>query len=682
MLDRRSQPDDGHEHASRPAVLATLLLAVGGASHAQETPVVVSGAAGSAFAPPAETVRMPYDYRGLADVEGSLADFLAINADLPGSVAAADLTFEAARRNLRDLFSRPQDRAFLEAVGSSPQHRSLAGLNAAAVGFFLQGRQAETLACLLLAADMAPGDFSVLANLAASALGMRRANEAVALLAEAGKLAPPPGGVWGLSGENLLAYLHGYALMLRGDYAAAKSLLQGVVESEPHLKEAALTLALVQARLGDEPRRAFLQGVWRHRGKLIVRKEPPERSPEETVTSDDRDPYADGDSVAPSMADLYDLSRGTPGLLPRVERPGTTLDLMGMAGPYGEAMVEAMNYAAALRNDIAAPAVAAFRQSAGQSLHARRMSDLYDRATILMYQVPQLDQAVRERRRLRDRLDALTERGYAQARAAQEPIRQRLGELLQIDGRPTAEEARTINAQMCATTQAVIDSVDPVLDAYHRALQREWNLRSSYMHGMLAHIGEPMLRTALVAEAESVRMNMHVDQLSAVLNLASSVDCLEDPVPFGPEPGERGRGPACDEQAARHSLELDLEVMSMEISCDSVSLEVEPAKLLGPLGEASVSVELSASVSGEVTAFVGPKAGTVGVGTVKGGMFVSATTKEFTGFGFKTETKGTTATAGPVKTKHRLDESVINFVPGPSAGEPPGPLPPFRNPGR
>jgi tetratricopeptide (TPR) repeat protein len=646
-------------------------------ARAQQPPVISGGSSG-AYAQPAEIVRSLYDYRIVADVHGELQEFLALNSDLPGSVVPASVSAAAARDSLRSLFGGTQNQAALAALGQSPVARSADALNATAVAFLARGRAAEALACLMLAVDLAPRDPGALVNLAAGALAFHRANEALALLAEAEKLGPPPLAAWGMSGGRVASYLRAYAHTLRGEYPEARKLLIEIVDREPNLREAALTLALVESKLGGDPRKPYLLGVWRHRGKLIVLDPPEPESPAEAKR--EPDPFTEGNSIAPSMADLFDLSRGKPGTLPRVDRPRSPQDLMAMTA-YADAMTEAMTYSAVLHNDVAGQAVAVFHATRAPPVYKLRMSNLYDRANSISASTPELDAAYRERHALRQELDRLTEKVIDRARTDQEPIRERLGQLMSIPGRPTDAEMRSIVAQLNATTQGAIDEVNPVLTAYHHALEREWTLRSSYMHGMLGYIGPPTLRTALIAESESVRLSMHVEQLSAVINLAPAIGEFDTDDQRAPEPGERGQGPECTEEAAKKSFEVDIQVLSIEISCDSVSLEVELGKAEGPLGGGAMSVELGASTSGEVTAFVGPKATAVGVGSVKGGLYVSANTREFTGAGFKSEVKNMTP-GGPLKVKYRSDETVVNFVPGPESLPAPGPLPVFTQVGR
>jgi tetratricopeptide (TPR) repeat protein len=657
--------------------LAGLVALVGAlaAARAQELSAVAGGSAGgNPFKAPAAKVYSIYDYRVLGNVTDSIQEFIELNEDLPGSVTPAALTADAARRNLGALLAGDKNRAFLKAVADAPGLQTGEGLNAAAMVFFAQGRSAEALACLVKAADKAPADPAALLNLAAAALVYRQANEGLALVVAAEKAGELPAGGYGLSGAHLAGYLRGYALMLRGDYQAAQPLLAKVVAAEPNLKEAALALALVEAKLGEDPRKSFLLGVWRQRGKLVV-TDHDAGGEKETESPREPDPFTEGESIAPSMADLFDLSSASPGRLNKVERPTTPEELMAMLEPYSEEFAASMGEAARQHNEIAGPAFEAFQASGAPPAYARRMIALYNRATLRIGAIPELDAAARESDRLRRQLDEMTESEVESARAIQEPIHRHHAELNNRPGHPSITPAilRQQAAELNASTQQALERTSRLLTAYHHALEREFVLRSSYMYGMLGHIGAPSLRTALLAEAESVRHEMQALQLSAVINLSTAIGAPVDGSEGKVEAGEAGHGPGCTDDNAKYSVSVDLEVVGVELSCNSVSLEIS-APVVPPFID--VSAEVGLDTSGVVTVFAGPKVSPGLKGAAKGGVYLSADKEGFRDFGVKGEVK-MAAGMGPVTVNQKMGESVISFVPGPDPGPAPGPLPAF-----
>lgn len=630
------------------------------------------GTGGNPFTAPAQKVNSLFDYRTLSNVSDSLQEFLELNDSLPGSVKPVQLSADAARRALRALLAGENNRAFFRFVATAPRLQSVDGLNAAAVSCFARGRNAEAFACLLLAAEKAPQDPAVLLNLASAALVLRRANEALALVAEAEKGGALPAGAWDMAGPRLADYLRGYAFMLRGEYAAARPLLVRVVEAEPNLKEAALTLALVEAKLGENPRKSFLLGVWRQRGKLLVCDT---RTPT-TVEEARREPdaLAEGESISPSMTSLFDVTRGAPGRLPPLKRPRTPADLMSMSKDYTGSMLECMSAAANLHNNVAGSALTAFDAAKPPAAYKNRMLSLYNRATLRIGAVAELDQAARETDVLRTQLDALTESEVEVARVAREPIQRRQFE---FNNRPgfqlTEAELRRQYAELNATTQVALERTSRLVEKYHQALEREFTLRSSYMHGMLGHIGAPALRAALLAEAEVVRFEMQVAQLSAVINLANAIGAPTDDGTVKPEAGEAGKGPPCSDENSKWSMTADLEIFSVELTCNSVSLEVEKDVIPEVL---TLSGELSLETNGTVSIFAGPKASLLGVGSAKGGAYVSVGREGVRDIGVKAELKAS-APVGALPLSYKVAESKVSFLPAPDPGPPPGALPVF-----
>jgi tetratricopeptide (TPR) repeat protein len=641
-----------------------------------QAPLAVAASAGSGnpFPAPAEKIYSIYDYRGIDNVSDSLKEFIELNDDLPGSVTPALLTTDAARRNLRALLDGDKNRAFLKAVADAPSLQTVEALDAAAMVFFVKSRSAEALACLVHAAEKAPQNPSTLLNLASAALVFRQANEALALIAEAEKAGELPTGAWGLSGARLADYLRGYSFMLRGEYAAVLPLLRRVVEAEPNLKEAALTLALVESKLGENPRKSFLQGVWRQRGKLVVRDTKKPASEEEALH--EPDPFTEGEDVSPSMPSLFDVSQATPGRLPSIKRPNSPEDLMAMTASYTPSMLEYMSAAAHQHNDIAGPAIAAFEASGAPPAYKGRMLALFNHAMLRIGAAREIDQAARETDYLRNKLDHATETEVDEGMAAREPIHRHYAEINNIPGHSTTQaELDKYAKELNASTQVAIERTSKLLENCHHALEREFTIRSSYMYGMLGHIGAPALRTALLAEAEAVRNEMQVEQLSAVINLSPTIGAMTNPSPRKPEDGAKGKGPGCSDDDAKWSMGVDLHVIAAELSCNSVSLELE-MPVIPPF--AGVSAEVGIDTSGTITVFVGAKVSANNVGSAKEGLYVTAGKDGVRDFVGKAELK-TSSGIGPVSVNLQVGSSSISFIPGPDAGPPPGRMPTFTN---
>jgi hypothetical protein len=106
-----------------------------------------------------------------------------------------------------------------------------------------------------MALDLASSDISLdsplaLFNLAGALNRAGMANEALAVTARIRALGKPPVLPLEVNGAAALDYQEGYAEMLRGNLAAAKSRLSSVIGQEPFLNSAAHSLALIQSHEG------------------------------------------------------------------------------------------------------------------------------------------------------------------------------------------------------------------------------------------------------------------------------------------------------------------------------------------------------------------------------------------------------------------------------------------------
>lgn len=470
------------------AWMAVLVLPLLGVTGFAQTPAasapapvvaVAGGASRASFSPPAEEIRSIFDYRPIADVSEQLHDFLEANRTLPGSVLPVPLSAVVARQNLRALFKGEGNLAFLKAAQESPQLKSADSANGAALAYFATGHGAKALACLLVACDRAPQDPSALLNLAAAALAFRQANEAVALIAEAEKFGPLPAGAWVVSGAVRADYLKGYAFMLRGEYKQAHPLLVRVVEAAPALKEASLTLALVDAQLGENPRKPYLQGVWRARIRLVVKDSAKEPTTEEEV---DRlpDPFKEGDHIAPAMADLYDVTSGRAGHLRVLRLPNSPDDLREFVKVSRPLMEKDQREAASFRETMA-QAQDAFQKSSLPKLYKQRMQQLYQRADQCEEAGPTGMRAARERRfRAKQYFAKLKE--VRDATVAEQLA-------ITIENAKIRRSRAELDQILEDKTKAAISALSPHLRSYLRAIDDQFFIESKYLHGMLATSG-------------------------------------------------------------------------------------------------------------------------------------------------------------------------------------------------
>lgn len=643
-------------------LLAVGMLLVAPALRAQPAPApaVAGGSGSNPFKPPTELVRSFAELRTI-QVGSDLPQFLEANESLVGSVQPANRTEAAAFAEVRGMFAAGPGAEMLARARREPRLQSVGQLNAAAMLLFANRQGGGAIACLLLATEKAPRDPGAKLNLAAGLLAVGRANEALAVLAAAESLGPLPMGAWGMPGARQAEYLRGYAHLLRGEYPEAKALLTKVAEAEPTLREAALALALAQAKLGEEPRRAFLAGVVRTKARMIARDRPTPETLEEA--SRVLDGFEEGEAASPSLADLFDLSQGQPGVLPEVPAPQTAVQLMAMVGPYTERFAAAMQQEVTLHNDVVGVATRAFEESAAPRAYKRRQLDLYNAATNRHGGTPELAAAAAESDYRRDRLDQRTQEAIDAATEEKFAIAQRQAK--ETQGQPmTPALLRRLHVEMNGPADAALGSLGAEVKEYQAAIAREYRLRSSVMHGMLSQVGAPALRTALKASAEEARFSYEGHLLTAVINLSPLLGAIYDPAAVALEEGEAGEGPECEGEAAKFSVSLEFGPAGVEMNCSSVTFELTAEVIPEIFG---VSGELGFDVNGEVSLFVGPKESLPGVGSLKQGFYVTASREGVRDIGVKNESK-LTAGAGPVKVSYKGEDMTFSFLPGPDPG--------------
>lgn len=641
---------------------------------AQSPTLAVSSAGkggGNPYQAPADPSVSALDLE-VIDVAARLEEFLELNSDLGGSVTPAVMTESAALHELRAPYADGEARQLLEGARREPKLQSAENLQAAAATLYAQGKGGPAFACLLLAGEKAPTDAGVRLNLAAGALAAGRANEALPLIAAAAR-GPMPPGPWGIGGDKYAAYLRAYAHFLRGEYEPARAALQRLVAEEPNLSEAALLLALVQAKLGEEPRVAFLKGAVRKRARMTAVDRDPKTVEE---ARQEVDGLTEGETVAPSLADLFDLSGGQPGSLPNVPRPRSAEEMMGMLEPYMTRWQAAYQEQTRLHNQVIGPAWEQWRdrQESVSPAYAYRQTALVNRALNRFAATPELNRVAHEVDLLRRELDRKTETLVSRTIDARIPIAQR--QARESQGKPmTPALVRQFARELNGPTDEALNSIEGLLAAYHDAVGREYLLHSAILHGMLSVVGAPELRTVLQNAAEEARYKAEADLLSAVTNLFATLGAQYDPKEVPLEKGEPGSGPPCSDEQAKFSVTLNLGPAGVELNCNSVSLELEAEVIPEVLG---VSGEIGMDLSGEVTGFIGPKQSIPGMGSVKEGFYVKAGRDGLRDVGVKAEMKSSHG-VGPVTTSYKAGEVAYSFLPGPRTASPaPGALPQFN----
>ena len=647
----------------RLLLLASLLTSV--VSHGQDLSVSAGGGGGGGgggqnpFRAPSNFFRSMADSEPIGGVSAALEAFDEENSDLLGSVPPASMTASEAKTALRRLFIDAGAGDYLNTAATAELSQRPGGLLGSALVLLAKGKFGPALGCALVNLEKNPDDPPAVLNLAALALAGGKANEALALLTPLMASKDLGGGSWDMPGTLHRDYLVAYAHALRGERDRALPLARKVFEAAPHLAEAGRLLALLEE--GEKKRRFFIMAAYRHGGKLMVKESPPESK---KAGEADADPLVEGETIGPALEELYDLSRGKPGQLAPIEVPGDPLALMAVGKVYTEGMVLAMNRFSHLGNQVVGPALKNFEALPLPAPFKRRAMHLYNQATIAWLNSPKVMRAKLDRDALGTEYQKRVEEEVDRCFEERVPVQERHRK--ESEGPLTQADLIRMIDELNVPAQNAMNRLRPLLKRYFVAIDTDYTLNTSVMNGMLSHVGPGSLRTALVASAEAARANAEQARYAAISNQLNLLGGFRDPKALSRAEGEDGKGGDCTDEQAKFSLSVDLGVVGVEISCNSLSVEVEEP-LLPPV--LSASAEIGIDTKGVVTAFVGPKQN-IGVGTMKEGIYVTVDENGFRDAGGKVESKAF-AGAGPVSTAYKTGEWSGSFFPGPSpAGMP------------
>lgn len=159
-----------------------------------------------------------------------------------GMPAPAALTLEQARQNSRSYLEQLVGASALSGLQTQLARRSLGEVDTFATAAATAGETDAALAALLVAVDMFPGEPMPLVNAAGLLSISGLPNEAIAFL-DAAATVKPYGSPMGVAGEQIAANNRAHALLMRGQWAEAETILRAVVVAEPQLAEARMNLS-------------------------------------------------------------------------------------------------------------------------------------------------------------------------------------------------------------------------------------------------------------------------------------------------------------------------------------------------------------------------------------------------------------------------------------------------------
>lgn len=243
-----------------------------------------------------------YDH-GCKNIPDELGRLIRANQPLIASVMPQALQWDGALAAVRArIAAEPAMRAAYEAARDLDPKADMP-LDLAATDV--------SLAQLFASVEKSPDNPMRLFNLAGALSREGMANEALAITARIRALGKLPDMPLDINDAAALDYQEGYAEMLRGNLAAAKSRFGSVIGQEPFLNSAAHSLALIQSHegAGTAARATYQAGMWRFKPKYLV---------------------ACGgsvDDVRPPVDDMFDTSMGVEPRLVEFWHPDKATDL-------------------------------------------------------------------------------------------------------------------------------------------------------------------------------------------------------------------------------------------------------------------------------------------------------------------------------------------------------------------
>ncbi len=640
-------------------IFLTTVAAIPGA-RAQEM-TATGGAAGPKF-------RSYGDERSVR-VDDELAALQAANAGLVGSVQRRPLTFAAALVRVHDLAKSAGGPAALAPVLSRLPNQEPTTLRLVAFGELARARPTGVLLLLLAAYDRNPASADALADLAGVLASLGYANEAMACLDELQRRHAVPSPPMGLSGPDVLDYLRGYCLVRFGDVAAARPLLAGVVARQPLLAEAARLLALITA--GDEQRKNFLLGVWRHRPPLMVSDHTDNTKPE-------RDPMHEGDEVAADLREILDLSRGEEGRLPDVPHARSVLHANGLIPVLQQAQDEA---------DRRFEAILAQRQEPRSFKHPDGwVEETWGGHTSrILRSLEYRDRKLRDLERIRhaayeDRIKAFVKINQHKQQVADAAVHQFMADLVaQNAPPPTLEQIGEVARPYFESALSQARGRLAREEIAERNLFKEWHLLAT---ALAAQVGDPAWHEYFRLTIEAQRWKKYSRLLSlaqAQADVGAHPMVAKEPGEV-PPPAQAQPVNACDgnksvsfstDELPGHDL-LPAEV-GVEVSCEGMSVELG---IDTHIPGVSVSTELGFDNKGQITAFVGPKAEVnlgdkeiaAFTGSAKAGAYITGNRDGITDAGVKAEVK-VGGRIGAISGSQKVAEGKVSFLPAPAAGE-------------
>lgn len=401
-----------------------------------------------------------------------------LNQGLIGSATPQAVSWDQALAAIRARLDEPLMRAAYDAASATDDKLDIP---------LALSDPDTSLVQLLAAVEKAPDHATRLFNLAGALSRSGMPNEALAVLARIRELGTLPDPTLNIKASAAMDYQEGYAEMLRGNLAAAKSKFQATIAQEPFINAASHSLALIQAHEGSAAAlNTYRDGMWRFKPRFLVLCGGP-----------------GSEDVRPPVDDMFDTSMGKDVELVEFWLPEIASEL----GPF----LEQMGALGKSRMAILEPMKARMIAMSDNPRFANSMDDPYDAWAEKMTQlIDGLDENEPYVLQAKEKLDA----AIAMAgKIAGENVGHVLERAVALAGQP-GNHCPTFRSLISQGIQGVRPHVERA-EAETREYARVWYKMAT---GLLSNIGDPewyeMMDVGLRAEVEGMNLGLIVQTIS------------------------------------------------------------------------------------------------------------------------------------------------------------------------
>ena len=558
-----------------------------------------SGGVGATSGRGAATRVWAFSDAKLVQPASAYADYLAAHRDevcQTAEVGSKAMQLPQALSSLEGVLASAAGPNALKQLASTKVGKSAAQAEKVAAAEIVTANPGGSLAALLIAHQEEPKEARHLENAAVVAISLGYPQEALALLAAAKGLSESRSPEMGIDRTARLLNNQAYALIRLGRWSEAVPLLKSAIAREPLLDEAQRNLAVALTCLGNTQAAGLAKRAGERRNQLKDIGDP---------TQVQRfDP-----------AQVYDLSQGQRVQLPQLTYP-TTLDQAAGAAPKFESdYSKRTSETAALSSQL--PSLV--WSGAGKSSLTKIRTLQIESLSANLQATPELAQLYAGWRTNLQTLNDLMKNWGTDSNNATADCDNRFGH---------SSAGLDCYKKWCAGAQPVAHrGWLPAVKATDKALRAWSDGYSHFASGLASNIKDPVAHQwILVDEQYWLRLNYTLLLGSAqgwVSTMALGKGICFDQATDAPaetKDGAAASAHSCTDLIGGTSFAVDLEVVSVSVSCEEVGVEAEAPLAEGGIAEAglfgSVSYKFKDS---STTLFAGTYAKTNEIGGLSAG---------------------------------------------------------------